>query len=120
MAIPSFFSTSCSCSFSIPFVAVVSFFLKVSLFLQLVSPRALASPYVFLPLSVHLSPSSVLHLLLPFPVLYPYRGTLGHSMVHPVLHIMYPTAVSPAPLPPSPFFTGLAPPLMHVRRPVQR
>lgn len=95
----------------LPFIVFFSF----SLFLHLprVFPHACLSS---LSLSLFTSFFFRHHApLSPVPCLY--RGTLERSMVHPVLHIMYPTTVSPAP--PS---TGLAPPLrhMHVRRSVQR
>lgn len=47
------------------------------------------------------SPSS---LFAPRPLVScPYRGILEHSMVHPVLHIMYPTTVFRPLSPSSPF-----------------
>lgn len=60
----------------------------------------------------------LLHLFAPCPLVScPYRRILEHSMVHPVLHIMYPTTVLrplpplPHPLPPFGWTRPLHPPV---------
>lgn len=92
------------------FVAPVSFPSRsLSFHLPRVFPHA-----CFSSLSLYL-------LLLPHQVPSPpprlHRGTLEHSMVHPVLHIMYPTTVSPAPLSPPLDWTRSTPPT-HARPPI--
>lgn len=107
-------STSSVSSSSLRCTFLISLSLSFAFFPHLESSRALVSP-----LFLSMPPSS---LFAPCPLVScPYRGILEHSMVHPVLHIMYPTTVFRpyllCPRPPIRDWTRFTPPA-HARPPV--